>query len=439
MGMGSIARFVAPLIAAGLNIVGAHAAERSALVVGGGCETVDKGTPNVPYADTEGPAKGRANLFRPEFELAHQSLKKNGWKTAIQYDSDSWQRPWPGAVASSRKALLAELDAQVKKLRAGDQFLLAIATHGSPPPHNICLGNGETLYPAELERYLKALRKKKVKVAVLDASCFSGNTVRTFSKLDVCTMSITGTTTTSAGDSVWNSFFGLGMPKGSALPSLYKAKPLPDGRADLDQNGRISAAEAFQFGRLHEKLSIVARTSDCTLDDADIRKLLDDSAPFFRYEDSSLSKDKMVCAALALPANIERALGTFVSAQQELVASEIATLGHEGGSMKAHLTALKEKAQKLKRLSLEVAKAQDAVDASFARGEAVSEANAKALRDAEWKVVGLNREIFEDLHPLLHAACRLETERTRAILPKERKGKTACEDFDLYAEHGGTK
>jgi hypothetical protein len=98
----------------------ALAGQNHALIVGGGCDQPDvhrkAGVADI-YADKTGPNKGYYNLFRPRFELAAKALtKENGWETGIQYDSDTWERPWPGATSSSQASLEKYLDGAVCSL-----------------------------------------------------------------------------------------------------------------------------------------------------------------------------------------------------------------------------------------------------------------------------------------------------------------------------------
>ena len=53
----------------------------------------------------------------------------------------------PGRIVTAQvaprdrpEAFFAELQANVEKLKEGDQFFLGIATHGSPGDHHFCLG-----------------------------------------------------------------------------------------------------------------------------------------------------------------------------------------------------------------------------------------------------------------------------------------------------------
>ncbi|MBI3543498.1 MAG: hypothetical protein HY075_09525 [Deltaproteobacteria bacterium] len=429
------------LLAFTLATAVAHAAPNHALVVGGGCEEKDAhNTSDGEYGDKTGASKGHYNLFRPEFETAYHALSSNGWDTTVQYDSSAWEKPVPGAVASNKKAFFAALEREIAN--PGEQFLLAISSHGSPAPHFFCLGDGTYMYVKDIAPYLKRLKDKGVKVAVLDGSCYSGNTPDDLASLGVCTMSGTNPNTTGAGDMIWPYVFGLGYKPGEKVRSYYTTE-LPPGAPDLDQSGGVSAAEAFQYARLHMRDFMIPRTSDCKLSDHKLRQLLDGADPFLRTEGSlrqeTLDASETARATLAQVCFLQKAadgfqavLDSFDHSKKVDVYTQLLALGYPADANASSLPAhLKQKVGELGALLESVKPLQNEVDAAFAAKSPLSAELKSKISAATSKAGDLKTAIFADLRPLIHIACA----RERLDHPAANR---PCESFKLFPARKGS-
>lgn len=132
-------------------------------------------------------------------------------------------------------------------LKSGDQLLMVINTHGArnqsgENSHSIALTRSEakdktdlrgtdTVSLDKLEKIAKLASEKGIKLAIVDFSCFSGNTVA-ISNPDVCVISSTGTNQTSKTLDRINStptkklfsfseIFTAGLKKGENLENLF--------------------------------------------------------------------------------------------------------------------------------------------------------------------------------------------------------------------------
>lgn len=186
-------------------------AKNHALILGGGEES----TPD-----------GEESMFGPEVQNLSQGLGQQ-WQQTVLFGSDSQtQTPRDGVL--SRRNLEKSLNNIVQNAQTGDQVLLYISDHGFLPydqlneiekndihgekneaknlnSQTIGLGkefavkNGLTrpsdqyFAMANFVSVVEELQKKGVKVAIVNASCYSGNTLKQFEKMkDLCLMNIAG-------------------------------------------------------------------------------------------------------------------------------------------------------------------------------------------------------------------------------------------------------
>lgn len=186
-------------------------AKNHALILGGGEES----TPD-----------GEESMFGPEVQNLSQGLGPQ-WQQTVLFGSDSQtQTPRDGVL--SRRNLEKSLNNIVQNAQSGDQVLLYISDHGFLPfdqlneiekndihgkkneaknlnSQTIGLGkefaekNGLTrpsdqyFAMANFVSMVEELQKKGVKVAIVNASCYSGNTLKQFEKMkDLCLMNIAG-------------------------------------------------------------------------------------------------------------------------------------------------------------------------------------------------------------------------------------------------------
>ena len=188
-----------------------------ALIFGGGCET-------------------KHNLFKDQIVSSANGLAKHGWQVSVDYDGtkdpivDADNLSKDVELSDARKTTILEHLNQIKQQsEAGeiDQLLVNIKTHGSEYPHQVCI-EGELLYVDSLQKVLKQIFDNGVKVAVVDNSCFSGNTVDTFPR-EFCNISTQQDGFTGiAGGGVWDvgviadlQNAKVGALKGKSIEDLY--------------------------------------------------------------------------------------------------------------------------------------------------------------------------------------------------------------------------
>jgi hypothetical protein len=271
-----------------------------ALVVGGGCthkepSTADDGTlaPQTHEHSRFVDSDGFYNPFRPEFELANEALKANGWSTQTFYatpgnnPSTNWEHPaganWKSSDSDAIFKAMADLITKNKDFTENSQFLLVISAHGvDTPHHSVCLGrdkNGEDLWvPIRyFKEYLEIIAKlNHGKVAVLDDSCYSGQTVDAFKASPFCTMSSASPHAQGEMSSIGNFMFSLGLPRDAQILHTVPLQPPPEeGTPDLDANGVITASEAFEYARMRFETDDLPSVSDCLLSDAHLKANLD--------------------------------------------------------------------------------------------------------------------------------------------------------------------
>lgn len=153
-----------------------HAVDR-ALVVGGGCH----------YSLRKEMAK--------ETMAINQSLKGRGWEMLNLFGDNTNSKDLKGAenATFTKENFLQYLKKSSKELAGGDKFLLNIITHGLPSKgngHAICLGDGSmlNLNDPEIHKYLNEMKKKGIKMAFMDNSCYGGESIDLFDQYG-CTMS----------------------------------------------------------------------------------------------------------------------------------------------------------------------------------------------------------------------------------------------------------
>lgn len=153
-----------------LHIPITHAADRL-LVLGG-----------------SGDKAGETNIFTQGFLSFSSSY--SGFKISGAFDgshpqdrqlvNQAFGQNLPTFTAENAKKQLADL-IKDPSLKAGNQVLLVINTHGRPPSSNNSLHCVETeggqCWPLDLKATRDALKKKGVRLAIIDTSCYSGSTI----------------------------------------------------------------------------------------------------------------------------------------------------------------------------------------------------------------------------------------------------------------------
>ena len=425
------------------------APRNEALIVGGACEGTNSSmrTTDVPpkwtqFGDTTGSMAGYTNLFRQKFIIANAALEKNGWVVDHRYGNERWEKLRPDGKIFDSKEFLKNLSDKVQTLNAGDQFFLGITTHGSEPPHHAICAGDRMISITELAPALSALRMKGVKVAVLDDSCFAGGTVDELKGVGVCTMSGTNTNTTGSGAAqIWNGIFGLGFRSGTDLSQLgYKT--IPSGTADVNGDDRISAAEAFQFARLHSHEDLFPQTSDCLFRFSNLRTLINGASELLDQNGYQLAithywnnraeapTHGALCALKQIPEEFEKIFQLADSVQLAWVAKSMTVLGYSDGfDFVSKLDFVRKASAALEQLASDAKADRDAADRAIANGQGVPSDMKSRLRKIDLQATPLKEGIMKRLRPLIHMACKLEKIHTPKI-------ERPCEDFKLFPKRG---
>lgn len=127
----------------------------------------------------------------------NQTLPKDCCFTGVEPNDQTWSGspvadavgiPYVKLPEASKQALLNQLNDAAARIQSGGELLLSLSTHGSPRlkggAHEICLSDG-TMMPIDDKDFiaaLDALKKKGVKIGILDSSCYSGDSTRVLGK-----------------------------------------------------------------------------------------------------------------------------------------------------------------------------------------------------------------------------------------------------------------
>ncbi len=486
-------------------------AKNQALMIGGGCETewkadrscdMTKAGPyceavtttsggGLPVPDLEGvPAnkRGRYNLFAQNFDVAAKSLvAKNGWgNTKFLYSGANWKRrpTGTGNVPVLTKASMFKAIAEAKKNLGntpGDQFLLAINTHGSQPPdHMVCMGDGELVPMREIKEKLLELKNKGIKVGVLDASCFSGGTVEIFRDSGICAISATGTNVTGTldpahGDALSN-ILGLAQPI-NISPEANKGYLHPVGNPNINGDQNISLSEALRFTRLHtHKNSFpTPRVSECSLGrnpsglpvpgKESIGDVLESCSAYLNVSDAfelegeqdmstghienKLAKDQDICRVSTLASGFKTFLTSMQAAQRASIQLQHQSMGVTTASENDLITEIKNKSSELVNLSRKMKEYDGEMDTYCIENPwynprdggdkqtcNIPQSVLDKVNAATAASSGLKEKIRQDLRVLIDYACEYERLNTHT------DNHTTCESFQLFpanpATAGGT-
>lgn len=153
------------------------------------------------------------NGGHPETEKILRSLvDKNIYSPIKSFTPDTYEEK----ISRYEKKIL---DGDVK---SGDKILLMIDTHGSPSSedetHKISTIGYNTVSIDRLQRLINLAEEKGVKLAIVDASCYSGNTLNLKSK-KTCIMS--AASAESIGSTSWNEKFSENLKKGRNLEEIF--------------------------------------------------------------------------------------------------------------------------------------------------------------------------------------------------------------------------
>ncbi len=268
------------------------------------------------------------NLFIDDFLNLNKKLSTRNWKTSILFNGQS--NKVAGAQLASNANISRELEQLQKNCKSGDEAMIIVDAHGAKPrsdgrekSHSIMTEDQGGYSMDALEPVLTALNKKGCKVALMDLSCYSGNSQK-LENSNGCTMTMAsreyvGQTCTSSdglGDFVRN--FVAEIPLGTAKIDLQSAYL----RARLKNTDSVNLPELSTLPLLAESGwgSFLSKTDPANLD----RDPLDSWGLFFDKKENAKSereKRRNVCADVtyALTSQLDAVISmTEDSARKEL-------------------------------------------------------------------------------------------------------------------------
>jgi hypothetical protein len=216
-----------------LIILNKARAERTFLFLGGGGE----------------PEKKSDTIFDPSMYLLDDYLKANKWKNDISFNgghkTSELILKTRFASATSKTSFTKQnyntlLENYIKdmksgKLKSGEQLLVYIDTHGAAQKpnektHNISIGNGnagadlnnlsgsDTISVDTMKNFVQVAKEKGIKLAIIDMSCHSGNTMALANDSNCI---ITSTGPNQYGYSGFSEDFLKKMKKGKSLEDVF--------------------------------------------------------------------------------------------------------------------------------------------------------------------------------------------------------------------------
>jgi hypothetical protein len=143
---------------------------KQAIIFGGNCN------------DEVGPIQ---SLMTRDMSANADSLRKEKWRPTILHDNDSVLKN--KEASASKEKLIEYLNHSVNQLKAGDQLLITMQTHGKQEQagksHEICMNNGEGM-PIDDRQFVEILSKAKEKginLGILTDACYGGSAVEKLS------------------------------------------------------------------------------------------------------------------------------------------------------------------------------------------------------------------------------------------------------------------
>lgn len=252
-----------------------------------------------------GEASGDSTIFDNDLKVAGRFVQSSNWKTTVSFNGghkkteEIIKKQWSKAqnagafVEKSYDALLNEMIKKIEsgQIKAQDQLLVNIDTHGArarisekEKTHSIALsGNSATNLSSlegasiasldRLEKLIDVATKNGVKLAIVDMSCFSGNTLK-LKNDKVCLISASGPEHYGYAGSV-----GLGPFK---ISSAFSGKFY-----DMMKKGR-NLEEIFLVARMRgdaPDFPMISTSEGAAVDEL-LYKLM---TPYLRYNKSSIT------------------------------------------------------------------------------------------------------------------------------------------------------
>lgn len=173
-----------------------------------------------------GEPKGETTIFDNGLKEIGSFVRKSKWKTTLSFDGGHTKteaiaaKEFKGAnniggfTEASMKAALDDLLEKIENgtLKKNDQLLLIIDTHGAKKAekektHKIAFASGEpeSISLDRLESVVSLAKEKGIKLAIIDLSCYSGNTLNIENE-SACVISASG-----ANHKAYSQSFDLGF------------------------------------------------------------------------------------------------------------------------------------------------------------------------------------------------------------------------------------
>jgi hypothetical protein len=243
-----------------------------------------------------GDPPNEVNTFTSEFDLLAVTAKGYGWKNHILFNGqhpkdieevksqagDNVKKFSQQNFAQSLKQIQQDLTSG--KIKAGDQIMIVIDTHGAPTSsgksHLIACNDG-LCDLKKLDQILRSLESKGVKTAVVDLSCYSGHSLNLASDK---TCVISGSST---DDVAWNTFsvgFTSALQPGHSLEEAFLqtrgqvAKGLPQisspAGVATSATMRALSKESILYLDVSDFLKKQSREQICTLNLSQLKKTM---------------------------------------------------------------------------------------------------------------------------------------------------------------------
>lgn len=214
-----------------------------------------------------GEPKGEATLFDESLETLAQFTTNKEWKTKVSFNGG--HKATEEIIKTKMKntknlgsfdednfhKMINEMIVKIHKgeLKEGDQLLVSIDTHGARKKekentHSISLSKNKISSLDRLQSLVDLAAEKKVKLAVLDLSCYSGNLLK-LSNDKVCL--ITGAGTDNYGFASFSTKFFELMKSGKNLEEIFLESRKFDKTQDFPM---ISTPEGRSANEVYKKI-----------------------------------------------------------------------------------------------------------------------------------------------------------------------------------------
>jgi hypothetical protein len=201
------------------------------------------------------------NIFADEFLQQNRAAQTAGWQTSVLFDGDQPKAKArvaralgdPGLRSFSQENFKAGLqEVGEKKFVAGDQVLFIIDTHGeidaSVNGHGIACSKDKDCDTGDLKKTIQKLQSQGVRVAVVDESCYSGQSLKL---ADSKTCVISAASKDDIGTSSFPERFIKHFARGKNLEQVY----LETYAENKESRPRISTDAGLEAERIIHSLA----------------------------------------------------------------------------------------------------------------------------------------------------------------------------------------